>query len=184
MMMNSISLMSNKIFLSLLALALLWGCAAKTQNLGSVPPPTKFPTEKDAVQVIDDIKISTNLYLWQDFMPKMNGSGPPFYLSLDIKLENNSKEKIKNFRAEKLTLYYDQTKKELTTFDLEPVVGDSMIAELATQESKELHCTNDRSKVFSPQLEKGERFYARILVWWDGKKRIITSVSVAVEFTY
>lgn len=176
--------MVYRILFSLLTLTLLWGCAAKTKNLNSVPPPKKFPTEQDSIQIIDKIKFTTNLYLWQDFMPKMSEAGPPFYLTLDIKLENNSKKKIKNFRIEKLTLYFDQTKKELQTFDLEELNSDSLVAEIDPQASKEVNYTNERSKVFSPQIKEGKKFYARILVCWDGKKKIITSVPVRVEFTY
>ncbi|EQB63352.1 MAG: hypothetical protein RBG1_1C00001G0931 [candidate division Zixibacteria bacterium RBG-1] len=176
--------MSYRIFLFLVTLAIFLSCAAKNKNLAVVPPPDKFPTEEDSVQIIDKIKFTPTLYLWQDFMPKMSEAGPPFYLTLDMKLENNSDKVIKNLRVEKLTLYYDQTKKELHTFDLEPVVGDSMIPELNTEESKEMHLTNNRSKVFSPQIKEGEKFYARILVWWNGKKKIITTIPVEVQFTY
>lgn len=176
--------MSYRIFLFLATLAIFLSCAAKNQNLGSVPPPDKFPTEKDSVQILDKIKFSPTLYLWQDFMPKMNGGSPPFYLTLDMKLENNSNKVIKNLRVEKLTLYYDRTKKELHTFDLECLNEDSVVAEIAMQESKEMNFTNDRSKVFSPQLKEGDKFYARILVWWNGKKKIINSVPVEVQFTH
>jgi len=176
--------MIRRILSFLLALGLFWGCAAKTRNLGSVPPPKNFPTKQDSIQIIDKIKFTTNLYLWQDFMPKMSEAGPPFYLTLDIKMQNNSKKKIKNFRIEKLTLYYDQTKKELNTFDLECLNEDSLVTEINPQESEEMNYTNDRSKVFSPQIKEGEKFYARILVWWDEKKKIITSIPVQVEFTY
>jgi len=176
--------MFYRIFLFLVTLVIFLSCAAKNKNLGSVPPPDKFPTERDSVQVIDKIKFIVNLYLWQDFMPKMNGGSPPFYLNLDIKLENNSDKVIKNLRVEKLTLYYDRTKKELRTFDLECLNGDSVVAEIALQESKEMNFTNDRSKVFSPQLKEGDKFYAQILVWWDGKKKIITTIPVEVQFTY
>ena len=176
--------MFHRIFLSLATLVIFLSCAAKNQNLGSVPPPDKFPTEQDSVQIIDKIKFTPTLYLWQDFMPKLSESGPPFYLTLDLKLGNNSENKIKNFRIEKLTLYYDQTKKELQTFDLECLNSDSVEAEIALQESKEMNFTNDRSKVFSPQLKEGDKFYARILVWWDGKKKIVTSIPVEVQFTH
>ena len=176
--------MFYRIFLFLATLVIFLSCAAKNKNLVSVPPPNKFPAEQDSVQIIDKIKFTPTLYLWQDFMPKMNGRNPPFYLTLDMKLENNSKKKIKNFRIEKLTLYYDQTKKELHTFDLKCLNGDSLVAEINPQASKEINFTNDRSKVFSPQIKEGEKFYARILVWWNGKKKIISSVPVEVQFTY
>ncbi len=176
--------MFYRIILFLATAVVLLSCAAKNKNLVSVPPPNKFPTEEDSVQIIDKIKFTTNLYLWQDFMPKMSDAGPPFNLTLDIKLENNSKKKIKNFKIEKLTLYYDQTKNELHTFDLECLNGDSVVAEIISQESKELNFINDRIKVFSPQIKEGGKFYARILVGWDGKKRIITSIPVEVQFTY
>ena len=176
--------MLHRIILFLSTAVVLLSCAAKTKNLASVPPPNKFPTEQDSIQIMDKIKFTTNLYLWQDFMPKMNDAGPPFYLTLDVKLQNNSKKKIKNYRVEKLTLYYDKSKKELDTFKLKGLNGDSLVAEIASQEIKELNFTNDRSKVFSPQLKEGEKFYARILAWWDGKKRIITTIPVEVQFTY
>ncbi len=176
--------MLYRIILFLATLAVLLSCTAKNKNLVSVPPPHKFPTEQDSVQVIDKIKFTTNLYLWQDFMPKMSDTEPPFNLTLDIKLENNSDERIKNFRIEKLTLYYDQTKNELHTFDLESLNGDSVVAEIIPQGSKELNFINDRIKVFSPQIKEGGKFYARILVGWDGKRRIITSVGVKVQFTH
>jgi len=176
--------MFYRIILFLATAVVLLSCAAKNKNLAVVPPPDKFPTEKDSLQIIDKIKFTPTLYLWQDFMPKMSEAGPPFYLTLDIKLENNSKKKIKNFRIEKLTLYYDRTKKELNTFDLEGLNGDSLLAEIAPEEMKELNFTNARSKVFSPQIKEGEKFYARILVWWNGKKKIITTIPVRVEFTY
>ena len=176
--------MFYRILLFLATLSFLLSCAAKTKNLASVPPPKNFPSQKDTLQVIDKIHFRTNLYLWQDFMPKMSEAGPPFYLTLDIKLKNNSKKKIRNFRVERLTLYYHESKRELNTFDLQGLNGDSLISEIHPQEMKELNFTNNRSQVFSPQLQKGEKFYARILVWWDGKKKIITSVPVPVEFTY
>lgn len=177
-------IMFYRTILFFLTMIVLLGCAFKNKNLVWVPPPHKFPTELDSVQIIDKIKFSTTLYLWQDFMPKMNGGSPPFYLTLDIKLENNSEKKIKNFSVEKLTLYYDQSKKELHTFDLQCLDKDSGVAELNPEESKKMKFTNDRSTVFSAKIKEGERFYARILVWWDGKKRIITSAPVGVEFTY
>lgn len=162
----------------------LLSCAAKEKNLVVVPPSKNFPTQADSLQVIDKIHFKTNLYLWQNFMPKMSDAGPPFYLNLTIMVKNNSQKKIANFKIEKLTLYYNKSKKELNTFDLKGINDDSIVAEIAPQESKELNFTNDRSKVFSPKIKEGERFFARILVGWDEKKRIISSVPVAVEFTY
>ena len=125
-------IMFYRIFLFLATLVIFLSCAAKNKNLVSVPPPNKFPAEQDSVQIIDKIKFTPTLYLWQDFMPKMSDAGPPFYLTLDIKLQNNSDKKIKNCRIEKLTLYYDQSKKELATFDLECLNEDSVVAEIQT----------------------------------------------------
>lgn len=176
--------MFYRIILFLSTAVVLLSCAAKNKNLVSVPPPKNYPSEQDSIQILDKIKFSPTLYLWQDFMPKMNGGNPPFYLTLDIKLQNNSKNKIKNFRVEKLTLYYDQTKKELHTFDLECLNEDSVVAELNLLASEELNYSNERSQVFSPQIKEGEKFYARILVWWNGKKKIITTVPVEVQFTH
>ncbi len=176
--------MFYRVLFGLATLGVLLSCAAKDINLATVPPPKNFPTPKDTLQVIEKIHFKTNLYLWQDFMPQMTEAGPPFYLNLTIQVKNNSKKKIANLKIEKLTLYYDKTKKELNTFDLKGIAGDSAVAEIAPGDVKDLNFTNDRSTVFSPQIKEGDRFYARILAWWDGKKRIITSVPVRVEFTY
>jgi len=161
-------------------------------DLVKVSSPKNIPTEKDTLQVVDEISIKTNLYIWQDRMPKGYIGPPkkgaernaPLFLTLDIALKNNSKKKIKNFRAEKITLFYDKTKKEFKTFMLTKVNENSLKTEINPLDSTEFNFTNDRRYAFSPKIEKEERFYARLLLSWNGKKKIISTSPVVVNFVY
>ena len=151
--------------------------------LAEVKPPDKFPTAADTLQVIEKVSFRTELYLWQNFMPGPDESGPPFYVSLQLTLKNNDKKKMVGFRATELTLYPENSKEPFHTFKLVSEDSQSPV-EIKPGKEEYYTFTNDRSEVFSPRLEKDSKFYARIKLVWNGKVRFLTGPVVGVEFTY
>ena len=148
-----------------------------------VRPPDKFPTAADTLQIIEKMSFKTELYLWQNFMPGPDESGPPFYVSLQLTLKNNDKKKMVGFQATELTLYPENSKEPFHTFKLVSEDSQSPV-EIKPRQEEYYTFTNDRSEVFSPKLEKESKFYARIKLVWNGKVRFLTGPVVGVEFTY
>jgi len=148
-----------------------------------VKPPDKFPTLADTLQVVEKITFKIDLYLWQNFMPGPEESGPPFYISLQLSVKNNDKKKVVGLKAIELTLYPENSKKPFHTFRLVSEDPDAPVEIKPTQEEY-FTFTNDRREIFSPKLDQDSKFYARIKVVWNGKERILTSPVVGVESTY
>jgi hypothetical protein len=148
-----------------------------------VKPPDKFPTEADTLQVIDKVTLVIDLYLWQNFMPGPEETGPPFYVSLQLTVKNNGSKRLVGFKAAELTLYPENSKKPFHTFHL---TSDDPQAPVEVKPGQEEYFTytNNRKQFFSPKIEKEARFYSRIKLIWGGKERIISSPLVGVEFTY
>jgi|GEM_PF-6018022 len=163
----------------------VWGLVAFAVPIlrPEVKPPDKFPTAADTLQIIEKVSFKTELYLWQNFMPGPEESGPPFYVSLQLTLKNKDKKKIVGFRATELTLYPENSKKPFHTFRLVSEDSQSPV-EIKPGQEEYFTLTNDRSEVFSPKLEKDSKFYARIRLVWNGKVRFLTGPVVGVEFTY
>lgn len=167
---------------------LLGGCQKSTlipeNNVAQVPPPLTFPQEKDSVMVIDDVKFTISSYLWQDFMPMIPPDGPPFYLNLEIEIQNNSGKEIRDFSALMITLYYPDTQTIFHDFKLIPAANTKPEEIILPQERRTLSYTNEREEIFSPQIEKGIKLYGRIMVKWNGKEYLLTSPPQEVIFTY
>jgi len=151
--------------------------------LAEVKPPDKSPTAADTLQIIEKMSFKTELYLWQNFMPGPDESGPPFYVSFQLTVKNNDKKRMAGFRATELTLYPENSKKPFHTFKLVSEDSQSPV-EVKPGQEEYFTFTNDRSEVFSPKLEKDSKFYARMKLVWNGKVRFLTGPVVGVEFTY
>ena len=168
---------------------LLWnGCErsitpSKT-DLMEIPPAERSPQEKDSVIVIEGIKFKISAYFWQDFMPKTPPGGPPFYLNFRIYVHNLTGRPVRDFSAHVTTLYYSETQSLFHTFKLIPVASTQPEETILPQEKKTLIYTNDREEIFSPQVEKGTKLYARIMVIWNGKKHPLTSPPAGVAYTF
>ncbi|OGC77623.1 MAG: hypothetical protein A2Z27_03085 [candidate division Zixibacteria bacterium RBG_16_50_21] len=172
----------RKLFLRVICLSLVIITNVLAEQKPAAPP-KKAPAEGDTLQTVDGVSLKVELYLWQNFMPGPQTSGPPFYVSLQLEVKNNSNKKLVGFKPKIITLYTENTKTPLHTFKL---VSDDPKAPTVVnpQETEYFTYTNDRSETFSPKLEKGSKFYGRILLVWNGRERIISTPPVAVEFTY
>ena len=183
---------SNVFFFTFLAIysvfLFLSGCQKSTLppeiDVVQIPPPQTFPSEKDSVTVIDDVKFTISSYFWQDFMPMVPPDGPPFYLNLKIEIQNNSQKTVKDFSALTITLYHLDTQEVFHGFRLIPSVNTKPEETILPQERKTLIYTNDREEIFSPQIEQGIKLYGRIMVKWNGKECLLTSPPQEVIFTY
>lgn len=180
---GNVSCPDSALLLVAIALGLFWLWGSKPKPDSLVPPPDKLPTASDTLQIVDQVSFQIDLYLWQNFMPSVPQSGPPFYLSLEMEVKNLGKKKMVGFKPELLTLYPEDSKKPLRTFKLVSADPEAPV-EIAPHKEEYFTYTNDRTETFSPKLKQGDKFYARILVVWNGKKRILTSPAVPVEFTY
>jgi len=165
-------------------LLFLASCGVRPQGEKTlVTPPEKLPTIADTLQIVEKVSLKIDLYLWQNFMPTVPESKPPFYLSLQVEVKNRSQDKVVGFKPTLLTLFPEGSKTPFHTFKL--VSEDPQAAvQIDPGRVEYFTYTNDRSKVFSPELRKDARFYARILVVWNGKEKILSSAVVGVEFTY
>ncbi len=165
-------------------LLFLAGCGVRPLGEKNfVNPPEKLPTIADTLQIVEKVSLKVDLYLWQNFMPTVPEAKPPFYLSLQVELKNHSQDKVVGFKPTLLTLFPEGSKTPFHTFKL--VSEDPQAAvQIDPGRVEYFTYTNDRSKVFSPELRKDARFYARILVVWNGKEKILSSPVVGVEFTY
>ncbi len=172
-----------KIKIALGSLFLITFLSLNQPALSEVKPPDKFPTEADTLQVIDKVTIVTDLYLWQNFMPGPEESGPPFYVSLQLTVRNGNNKSLVGFKATELTLYPENSKEPFHTFRLSSDDPQEPV-EIKPGQEEYFTYTNDRKEVFSPKIEKNAIFYARVKLIWGGKERVITSPVVGVEFTY
>lgn len=179
------SLIGLMFFVALLSFT---GCRksalAPQRDLVEVPPRERFPQEGDSVVVIDDVKLTITPYFWQDFMPRIPPGGPPFLLCFEIQIKNCTGKPLRGFTAWMTTLYYSDTQKVFRTFQLIPGAKTQAEETLLPREEKTLAYTNDRKSTFSPQIEQGTKFYARILVKWNGKIYLSSSPPAGVIFTY
>lgn len=153
-------------------------------GLIEIPPAERSPQDEDSVIVIEGIKFKITPYFWQDFMPRVPPGGPPFYLNFKIYVHNLTGRPIRDFSAPVATLYYSETQSLFHSFKLIPVADTQPEETILPQEKKRLIYTNDREEIFSPQVEKGTKLYARIMVMWNGKKHLLTSPPAGVAYTY
>lgn len=165
-------------------LLFLANCGIKPQGEKNfVSPPEELPSAADTLQVVEKVSLRVDLYLWQNFMPTVPAAKPPFYLSLQMEVKNQSQTRVVGFKPTLLTLFPEGSKIPFHTFKL--VSEDPQAAvQIDPGKVEYFTYTNDRSKNFSPRLRKDAKFYARILVVWNGKERILSSPVVGVEFTY
>lgn len=181
-----------RLFTSLVVIlffVLLWnGCErsvppSKTELL-EIPPAERSPQEKDSVFVINDIQFKISPYFWQDFMPLVPPEGPPFFLNFKIEIHNLTGKHVNGFSALIAALYYFDTQHLFQSFKLIPTASTQPEETISPLEKKTLIYTNDRNEIFSPQIEKGTKLYARIVVRWDGEKHLLTSPPASVAYTY
>lgn len=164
------------------------GCEKSTVipeiGLIEVPPPERFPQEKDSIMVIDDVKFTISSYFWQDFMPAIPPQGPPFFISFGIKVKNLTGRPLRGLAASHSTLYYFDTQRVFRSFRLIPGADTKAEQTILPGEEKALTYTNDRSEIFSPEIEQGTRLYGRIMVRWNGRTCLLTSPPAGVSYTY
>lgn len=148
-----------------------------------VPPPVEPPTDEMAPIQVDYLVFEAKIIFWQNFMPIIPPEGPPFYLVLEIIVKNYGNIPISDITAIRTTVYYAATTRALHTFKLEPF--DSVNNLIRPGETRKFEYTNDRSTIFSPDLEEGTELYARILVRWESEHEVILTTPLApVEFTF
>lgn len=177
----------NRLFLALIGLILVIGVVLVMifhyKPNQQVPPPDEPPTDEVAPIQVDYLVFEANVVFWQNFMPIIPPEGPPFYLVLEITVKNYGNIPISGFTAIKTTVYFAATTRALHTFQLEPL--DSANNSIHPGEIRKLEFTNERSTIFSPDLEEGTKLYARVLVRWESDQAVILTTPLApVEFTY
>ncbi len=178
---------SKRLFLAFIGLIMVIGVAMVIffyyKANQPVPPPDEPPTDEIAPIQVDNLVFEANPIFWQNFMPIIPPEGPPFYLVLEIIVKNYGDISISDITAIKTTVYYAATTRALHTFKLEP--SGSTNNSIRPGETKKFEYTNDRSTIFSPDLEEGTELYARILVRWASEHEVIlTTPPAPVEFTY
>lgn len=160
------------------------GQITEVDEIITIPPPEKSPGIGDSTVVIDNVEFVIKSYFWQDFMPMIPKKGPPFYLLFKLKITNKKEKELVDFCAVKTTLYYEQTNQQFHSFYLIPTAGTKPEEKILPGQTKNLEYTNDRSEVFSPKIEQGTKLYAQILLSWNRKEHILTSLPSGVEYTY
>ncbi len=178
---------TNRLFLALFGLILVIGVVLVMvfhyKANQQVPPPEEPPTDVVAPIQVDNVVFEANAIFWQNFMPIIPPEGPPFYLVLEITVKNWGNVPLTGLTAVRTTIYFADTTRALHTFQLEPL--DSVNNSIKPGEIKNLEFTNDRSTIFSPDLEEGTKLYARIQVCWGSEQAVILTTPLApVEFTY
>ena len=138
----------------------------------------------DSVSVIDDVRLEVAPHFWINLMPTSPSQKPPFYLSLEIKITNNSKKEITDFSPLAISVYYADSQKDFHDFLLVPVQGTQLKEKISTGESRILRYTNDRSEVFSTAIEKNTELYGRVLINMNEKQHVLTTLPTRVEFVY
>ena len=174
-------------FLILIGLIVIIGVGLfivlRDESKQQVPPPEEPPTDEVVPLQVENLELEASATFWQNFMPIIPPEGPPFYLVLELTVTNYGPTTISGFKAVRTTVYFANSKDVLHTFQLEPL--DPENNSIHPGETITFEFTNERTTIFSPDLEEGTKFYARILVSWKPEHtEILTSPPVSVEFTY
>ena len=178
----------SSVFILITISGLLIGCkknqAIRQGEVLKVPPPQKPATETDSIKVIDNVKFEVTPYFWVNLLPTLPSEKPPFYLSLQIKITNNSTQEITDFSALAISLYNAGSSLEFHSFLLVPVEKTQLKEKIPIGETKILNYTNDRTEVFSPQIDKKMKLYGRVLINLNETQQVLTTIPTPVEFTY
>ena len=177
----------TRIFLAVFAMILVASGAGAFLILGNlsadVPPPVSPPTSSVDHIEVDGLRLNASAYYWQDFMPDIPDEGPPFMFIIWITVKNNGNSTVDDLTAIKATLFYSGTLTPLRTFMLTRV--DSGANSTAPGGTILMEFTNQRGEVFSPDIEEGTEFYARVLFTWVGNyQAILTTPPSPLMFTY
>lgn len=152
--------------------------------LTPVPAPRRIPTAADSVVKIGSLRLSFSLYLWQDFMPIVPPGGPPFHLSLEVTVKNQGTKPVTDFRLEKLSLYYDKSRRLFWTFRLASADSASGTLSIAPGAKRTFAYGPKSPGPRNIKLKEGTVLYGRVLGRVKGEKSIITLPPAGVNLTY
>ncbi|TFG13742.1 hypothetical protein EU537_05655 [Candidatus Thorarchaeota archaeon] len=151
------------------------------------PPPSSPPDEKADQMMWGDFLIRAEASFAQDFMPIIPEEGPPFFSSVRINVTNTGQSILDfhNFSAITMTIYYNNTSEALVTLSLFLSPSQELPYSVEPGESVILHYSDRDDEIFSPNLEEGTYFYARVSFTWNNMNwYTLTTEPSEIEFTY
>ncbi len=130
----------------------------------------------DTELVIDGITITAEGSWYANHFPIVPPEGPPFGVFLHVYVENASGNDLHDFRAAKVTLYYENTDIDFVTFDLNAHFDTP---DKATIESGNTDTLSYLSKDhFHSYIEEGTMLYGCVrLKWLGGEGTVATPPS-------
>ncbi len=134
-----------------------------------------------------DFLIRAEASFSQNHMPIIPEEGPPFLAWIRINVTNTGPSMLDfhNFSAIRTTVYYNDTSEVLVTHSLFLSPMQELPCSLEPGESVILHYSDRNDEIFSPDIEEGTYFYARVsFTWGDMKWYTLTTEPSEVEFTY
>ncbi len=149
-----------------------------------VPTSKRIPTPADSVVTINGLRLSFSLYLWQDLMPVVPPGGPPFHLSLEVTVKNQGNKPVNDFRLEKLSLYYDKSKKLFWTFRLASADTSAGALSIPPGAAETFAYSPANPGPKGEKIKEGTRLYGRAVGRVNGRRFTVSLPSAAVNFTY
>ena len=151
-------------------------------NTLQVPPPLSPPGDSVDTVVSQGLEARAEAVYWQDFMPMIPEEGPPFFSVVHVNVTNTGNAAVSDFKAIRMTIYFDDSMVPLVTLNL-TLVGD--LPEIGPGENVVLEFTNSREQIYSPTIDESTRLYSRVLVIWsDGMEMILTTPPSPVLYTH
>jgi hypothetical protein len=150
-----------------------------------VIPPQLPPVGEMEPILANDLKLVASVYIWQDFLLLEPHEEPPLNLIIRVNVTNLGNATVFGFNVPKVTLYYGESLTSLNTFMTSPGLACCFDEfSIAPGNTEIFQFTNDRETIFSPELEEGTVFYARLLVVWDpDSEAVLTTAPVPLDFT-
>ncbi|MHA2071898.1 MAG: hypothetical protein ACW985_08945 [Candidatus Thorarchaeota archaeon] len=150
-----------------------------------VTPPQQPPLGEVDPILADDLELVASIYIWQDFLLLEPHEEAPLNLIVRINVTNLGEDPIFGLNVPIVTLYFGESLTSLNTFMTSPGLACCFDEfSIAPGNTEIFQFTNDRETVFSPDLEEGTIFYARLLVEWDPDyEAVLTTSPVPLDFT-
>ena len=161
------------------------GVGATAILLSSMP--SSPPGEGADQMVWGDFLISAEASFSQNLMPIVPKEGPPFLTWIRMNVTNTAQTILDfhNFSVIQTTVYYNDTSEALVTLSLFLSSTQELPCSIEPGESVILHYSDRSDESFSPDIEEGTYFYAKVSFTWDEMNWFtLTTAPSKVEFTW
>lgn len=139
-----------------------------------------IPSTHDTKLVIDGITITATGHWYADHMPVIPDAGPPFFVVIEVVVDNSSLGDLNDLQATRITLYYESTKDEFATFDLATM--DETGATIPKGETDTLvYISRDE---FYSNIEEGRMLYGCIRLTWRSGDGILATPPAPVGYLW